>query len=514
MRRRAPSSTTSPRSSPKTCWRCCATACRWTARRSSPPRSVGRTKSSCASCCAKARSARSAGCASRSAWRWWASSASAWAASCWATCRWASGASWAASRSSEAAPSLHERRRTARPAPPAPTPIALKLRWPAGRASRIGGRRQTEDRLRAAARTEHACRVVPHADDLVRLVAYRLARPRQIALIAQIVAGAVQPRRALGFGAAGLVEHAVAGIVVVAAHEVGHLTLGIAPEQGPAVHARRVGDHVDHAVFVAVVVRAGAGVIRGETAAARPLRREVEIRRRIGHHIAQIHAARTGALVHVVEHGVAVHDLRTARMAGHRHAPDVGQPCRIGDKGDQVIQHLQRTQARVGCVDGIETVEPAVHLPHRHAVEALAGIGLAGKVRGDQQDLVGVAAAGLQQLGAGGVVVVAVALPAVLHEHDFADAAQVAIERMVGVDREVIDDGAAAEMDALPGRAAGRSGHLDGCHRRRRGLRSGAGAQAQSHHGAPYQRQSAQSARYIVRHIASVVDKGPTRPRG
>ncbi|ANH33248.1 hypothetical protein A3768_2101 [Ralstonia solanacearum] len=70
-------------------------------------------------------------------------------------------------------------------------------------------------------------------------------------------------------------------------------------------------------------------------------------------------------------------------------------------------------------------------------------------------------------------------------------------------------------MDALPGRAAGRSGHLDGCHRRRRGLRSGAGAQAQSHHGTPpCQRPPAQSARHIVRHIASAVDRCPTRPRG
>lgn len=337
----------------------------------------------------------------------------------------------------------------------------------------------------------------------------RRARPRQIALIAQVVAGAVQPRRALGLGAACLIEHAVVGIVVVAAHEVGHLALGVAPEQRLAVGARRIGDHVDHAVFVVVVVRAGAGVVGGETASAWPLRREVEIRRGIGDDIAQIHAAHTDAFVHVVEHGVALHDLRAARVTGHRHAPDVGQPCRIGDEGDQVVQHLQRTQTRVGRVDGIETPEPALNRPDRHAVETLAGIGLTGEVRGDQQDLVGVTAACFQQLGAGGVIVVAVALQAVLHEHDFADAAQVAIERMVGVDREVIG-AAAAEMDALPGRAAGRGRHLHGYGSRWRcRLRSGAGAQAQGRHGTPRKRQPAQSPQPIALHIVSVVDKGP-----
>ncbi|MNN24197.1 hypothetical protein D3C81_1376190 [compost metagenome] len=147
-----------------------------------------------------------------------------------------------------------------------------------------------------------------------------------------------------------------------------------------------------------------------------------------------------------------MHDLRAAGVSRHRHLAHLRQPRLVGDKRQQVVQHLQRTD-RKARVDRVLAAHPALYRPLRHAVETLALVRRAGEVGGDQQDLVGMAAAGLEQGRAGGIVVVAVALQAVLHEHHLADTRQVAVEPVIRIHREVVA-GARAQVDTLPVRLA------------------------------------------------------------
>ncbi|MNT44305.1 hypothetical protein D3C72_1808260 [compost metagenome] len=121
-----------------------------------------------------------------------------------------------------------------------------------------------------------------------------------------------------------------------------------------------------------------------------------------------------------------MHDLRTARVPRHRDLRHLRQARLVGDEGDQVVQHLQRAD-RERRVHRILAAHPALHRPLRHAVEALAVVWRAGEVGRDQQHLVRIAAAGLEQCSTGGVVIIAVALQAVLHEHHLADARQVLV---------------------------------------------------------------------------------------
>ncbi|MNR11203.1 hypothetical protein D3C85_1274930 [compost metagenome] len=169
-------------------------------------------------------------------------------------------------------------------------------------------------------------------------------------------------------------------------------------------------------------------------------------------------------------------DLGAAGMARHRDLAHTGEARLVGDEGQQVVQHLERADAGAGAGHRVFAADPALHGPDRHVVEMLGGIGRAGEVRGNQQHLFRLAAAGLEQRGAGRVVIVAIALEAVLHEHHLADAAQVRRQQMVGVDREIIA-GTAAQVHALPlGRGGGGGGGWRGGRRRNRRRRGLAGA--------------------------------------
>ncbi|CFE02594.1 Uncharacterised protein [Bordetella pertussis] len=288
------------------------------------------------------------------------------------------------------------------------------------------------------------------------------ARRQHAGFVAPIPQPPRQPRGALRLGAAALVQQLMLGVVVGRSQQIGDVPLGIARRQAGRVQAARIGGQVIQAVLVLVVGGADAALVRGMPLAvgAWALRRQVQVRGRIGDHVLQRQAFAAQGLVQAVEHRVALHQLGPARMAGQHDGAQGRQAGRIAQLVQQVVEHLQRADRR-RTPPGLHAelaVLPGGAAPGRHGGKAR--VDGAGELGRDDQGVFGALGIGREQRRHRAVDGSRVALDPVQDDHQAPDAAQVvALQVLAAVEGEGIAVPGRVDLQRLPLRRRGARRH-------------------------------------------------------